>query len=102
MNSDLSDKKRLLKVKVISWFAAYSILQIIGAFIYTSSNKDLNPAIDFSGKLAFFGSPIILFYSIFFAVRNKSSKFLILFCVFILPPLFFLCFELVLYLLSVS
>ena len=94
MGSTLSNKNESSHSAVIIWFSVYSILLIIGAIVFTTSNENLNDTIKNFGKFAFISSPIILLYSIYFAIKKRVSNLLMLFCIFILPSIFFLFFEL--------
>ncbi len=94
METTLVGRKKSGRAKAILWFAAYSIFLIVGAMAFTSSGKGLNASLRFLGQVAFFTSPLVLSYSIYFSIKKKVSKTLILFCIFILPALFLILFEL--------
>lgn len=99
MISDSSNKKSESSRTFCS-FAIYSLFLITGAIVFTTTNENLNSIIKTFGKVAFFSSPFILLYSTIMAIKNKVSKFTILFCIFVLPSFFYLVVELILTLLG--
>jgi hypothetical protein len=93
---DSSSKKKSANIRIFCCFAVYSLFLIIGAIVFTTTNENLNLVIKTFGEFAFFSSPFILLYSILMAIKNKVSKFIILFCIFGLPSFFYLVVELIL------
>lgn len=94
MNLHISDRKRAAKIKTVILFSIYSFLLIIGGIAFTASNENMSAIFKYLGKISFFCSPFILVYSIFFAIKNNTSKLWILFYIFVLPSIIFLGFEL--------
>ncbi len=89
----LLKKGKLLDIKVFLSFSVYSILLIIAGIVFTSTNVNRPIFIDMLGKFAFFCWFFVLLFSIFLAVKKRTTKLLILFYTFIIPAFYLMIFE---------